>query len=308
MAFYDTAADVAFRAAGSIYHLSTKPLETAVFYKDRQEMILVKNIIAICLMKSGCRMLAYSQMSNHFHVLLEGTMSQILAFFYELKLMLANYYRKHGRPGLVDGLEPGITQIEDVRQFRNALAYVIRNSFVVNPNVNVFADPCSCGHLYFNPFLKKEGIPANELTVRQIKQLTSSRPVADLPASLYIKDGEVQDWSFVDYERAMSFYENARQFVFSVLKNVEAHVETAIKYGETPQLADEELTQVVWGYCKKQLKVEKPGILDKIGRQKLAIMLKNDYYASNGQIARVAGIPLTEVNALFPLVAKAQIR
>lgn len=112
----------------------------------------------------------------------------------------------------------------------------------------------------------------------------------------------------MDYERAMSFYENARQFVFSVLKNVEAHVETAIKFGERPQLADEELIPVVYAYCKKQLKVERPGVLDKAGRQKLAIFLKNDYYASNGQIARVAGIPLSEVNALFPLVAKAQIR
>lgn len=60
--------------------------------------------------------------------------------------------------------------------------------------------------------------------------------------------------------------------------------------------------------CREVLKTDKPAFLDEKGRQKLAVLLKNKYYASNGQISRVAKIPLSEVNALFPLAAKNQIK
>ena len=308
MAFLESAAEKAFREAGPMFHLYTKPLETDVFYQDEQDRILVLNLLAIAVMRSGCALLAFKMMSNHFHLVLEGEYTKLLAFFEDFKHLLRAYYKSRGRGGWIDDWEAGTTPVCSLRQFRTAMAYVIRNEFVVNPNINLFADPWSSGFLYFNPFLKKEGVRADTLTVRQLKKFTGSRPQPGISPDIYVLDGMAQPWSFVDYERAMGFYDNARQFVYSLLKSVEAQTEIAISCGERPVFTDEDLIPVVYKFCREELKAEKPGLLDKVGKQQLAKFLKDRHYASNGQIARVGKMSLAEVNTLFPTVAKAQIR
>ncbi len=162
--------------------------------------------------------------------------------------------------------------------------------------------------LYFNPCLALDGTPGDKLKVREIREMTQSRSFSEIDPRIHVKDGVAQAWSFVDYKRAMRFYDNARQFVYSVLKNVEAQVETSISAGENPQLPDEELFSVLFKLCRTELKAENPFSLDQQGKQKLAVLLKYKYCASNGQIARVIRMPLADVNALFPLVAKTQKR
>lgn len=196
---YYSSAERAFRESGPMYHLYTFPLETESFYQDSKDRVTVLNLLAICIMDSDCKLLAFSLMSNHFHFIIAGEQARILAFFERFKRLLQNYYRYHGRKVNLGKMTAGLTLIESLRQFQNELAYVIRNSFVVNSEVNVFADLWSSGYLYFNPFLSQD-------------------------------------------------------------------------------------------------------------RKRLAVLLKNNYYASNGQLSRLTGLPLSEVNQLFPLTAKTQIK
>ena len=308
MSYFPSPADQAFQEAGPLYHLYTKPLETDTFYAEEAERVTVMNYLAISVKEQNCVLLAFALMSNHFHFILEGESPSLLKFFDRLKSLMKNYYRHHGRAVDLSGMVPGFTRIDSIRQFQNELAYVIRNPFVVRQDVNVLADPWSSGYLYFNPLLEKKGTPGNELTVREIRQITQSRQFGELDAQLYFRNGLAQAWSFTDYRKVMSLYDNARQFVHSVLKNVESQVELSVKYGEIPQMTDTELYPLVYRLCREVLKTDTPALLDEKGRQKLAVLLKNKYYASNGQIARVAKIPLGEVNALFPLVAKTQIK
>lgn len=307
MIYSQTPAEIAFKEAGPIYHLYTKPLEADTLYQNEQERIAALNLLSISIVESPCKLLAYSLMSNHFHFIIGGSTDQVLAFFSAFKKRLKTFYRYHGRSIDLSGMEPGLTFIEDIRHFRSELAYVIRNAFVVRPDINVFADPWSSGFLYFNPWLVKEGVPGDKLNVMETRAFARSRSATFVDPRIHVKNGMAQPWSFVDYTRAMSFYDNARQFVYSVLKNVEAQVQTSLRYGEIPQLPDEELIPIIYKYCKESLG-QQPSELNLKGKQQLAIMLKNEYYASNGQIARLARMPLSDVNDLFPLVAKAQIK
>ena len=108
----------------------------------------------------------------------------------------------------------------------------------------------------------------------------------------------------MDYEYAMYFYDNARQFVFSVLRSVEAQVETSLKYGDDPAVCDEELFPLVMDLSRKTF--QEAGVFQLNARQKkeLAVLVKNKYHSSNKQLARVIKIPLSEVDAMFPLRAK----
>lgn len=308
MAYFESPSEKTFREAGPIFHLFSKALEEATFFQSELDRKVVMTLLAIAIMASPCVLLAFAIMSNHFHFIIEGTQIQVIEFFERFKGMLQTYYRYHGRSMDLSEMTPGLKSINSVVHFRTELAYVIRNPFVVMPDVNVFADPWSSGNLYFNPCLSLDGTPGDKLKVREIREITQSRSISEIDPRIHVKDGIAQPWSFVDYKKAMSFYDNARQFVYSVLKNVEAQVETSISLGEAPQLPDEELFPVIYKLCRAELRVENPFSLDLSGKQKLAILLKNKYSASNGQIARVIRMPLADVNALFPLVAKTQKR
>lgn len=112
----------------------------------------------------------------------------------------------------------------------------------------------------------------------------------------------------MDYRKAESFYDNARQFVNSVLKNVEAQVETALRYGEDPSLSDEEMWPLVFRLCRETFQADKPSLLEAPDKKKLAILLKNQYHSSNKQLARLTGLALKDVDAMFPLAGTAQNR
>ena len=156
--------------------------------------------------------------------------------------------------------------------------------------------------------LERDGVPASALKGRSLREFTKSRGTVEIDPRIHIKDGVAQAWSFVDYRKAESFYDNARQFVNSVLKNVEAQVETALRYGEDPSLSDEEMWPLVFGLCRGKFQAEKPSILEATDKKKLAILLKNQYHSSNKQLARLTGLLLKDVDAMFPLAGTAQNR
>lgn len=304
MSYHLSAAEQLFKESGPIYHLYTKPLKTDILFHSLEEKSLSLNYIAIAAKKIGVIILAHSVMSNHLHFILKGTESQVLEFFALLKSMLAIYYRTHGRAKLMDSVEPGLTLIDSLRQLRQEIAYVIRNAFVVSKDVNVFNDPWSTGYLYYNPMLVKDGVPASSLTVRGIRAFTKSRAITEVDASIYVKDGVACPWSFVDYELTMRYYDDVRQYIFSVVKNVEGQVEVSLRYGEIPTICDDELYPVYYRIVTERYGNSKPSTLDLQQRKTLALILKKDYYSSNAQISRMTGLPPSEVDTMFPLSAK----
>lgn len=303
MAFYkESQAEEAFRQAGPIHHLYTKGLECEVLFHSDEDRIVAVNYVAIAIKVSGCKLLAYAVMDNHFHFIVEGMAAQALAFYDNFQGMFGKYLSRHGRSGTIMGLaEPGLKTITSLRQLRNEIAYVLRNPFVVNPEVNVFAYPWTSGNLYFNSFLECEGVPANTLSVRELRRITIMRNLPEIDSSICFKNGVAQSWSFVDYKFAESFFDNARQFIFCVLRNVEGQIEAALNCGEIPVLCDDELIPHVYKLCSERFRADSPSALDTSAKKQLALMLKKTFYSSNKQIARLAKLPLADVNTLFPL-------
>ena len=301
--YKETPAERQFREAGPIVHLCTKPLESDFFFRNDDERTLALNYIAIAKVNSGCRLLALAIMTNHFHFIMEASQREVAAFWNIFKELFETYLGRHGRPKMLDGVGITVVSINNLQQLRTEIAYVIRNAFVARTDVHVLADPWSSGFLYYNPMLEKAGIPASSMKGRKIREFTCSRTITDVDGGIFVKDGRAQMWSFVDYEYTEGFFDNARQFVHTVLKNVEAQVETAKRYGEKPCLSDEELVPLVFKRCREQYKVAEVNDLDHTLKKELAVWLKNELAASNKQIARQTKLSLREVDGLFPLAA-----
>lgn len=301
--FNESMAEMAFRQAGPMLHLYTKPLETEVFFDSDDERKVAVNYLAIAVKQSKCNLLAYAIMTNHFHFILEGREVDTLAFYDCFRRLMDNYFQHHGKGAIMKIADPGLTAINNLAHLRNEIAYVLRNPFVVLNTVNVFAYPWTSGNLYFNPLLTKSGKPASKYSMNALREMTKTRTLPPIDESIYFEDGVAQPWSFVDYKYVEGFYDNARQFIFSILKNVEGQIETAVSYGEIPSLSDEELLPHVYKLCRQKMKAESPSALDEKGKKQLAVMVKNAFYSSNKQIARLLKINLATVNDLFPLSA-----
>ena len=294
------------RVFALFYHLHTNPLENGIIFQDEEERKVAINFIAIIAREFNVEILVFALMNNHFHFIIRGEKVNGIEFFRRLKKRLSYFLARKGRANVLDPVEPKALPITTLTQFRNEVAYVIRNPYVVIVDVNPFSYPWCSGYLYFNPLLPfLESKPVDALTYREKRNITRSSDAA-LDSSFRVRNGMIALESFVNYRLVEQLFPNARKFTWWVIKNVESQVETAIRLGEHPNLSDDELYITTMRICEDQYnKKGNQGLTDK-EKMDLAITLKNNWYASNPQVARLSGLTIDTVNALFPLAAKSK--
>ena len=293
-----------FNETGPYYHLHTKPLEQGLIFQDEEERKVAINFIGIIAKEIHIDILAFALMSNHFHFIFRGEMVDCLEFFRLLKKRLSYFLARKGRPGVLDAVEPRTPAITSLTQFRNEVAYVIRNPYVVLVDVNPLAYPWCSGFLYFNPYLPHlESKPVSALTYREKRSITRSTD-AVLDPAIRVRDGMIAPECFVNYKLVEQLFPNARKFTWCVFKNVEAQVGTAKNLDEHPNLSDDELYLVTMRLCENEFGRKNTKEMTELEQKKLAVMLKNDWYASNAQAARLSGLNPKIVDELFPLAAK----
>ena len=295
-----------FRESGPFYHLSTKPLENEIIFREDEERKVAINLMAITAKEFHIEILAFSLMSNHFHFIIRGELVDGLTFFRRLKKRLSNYFARRGRPGVLNNVkvDPEIPPIESLTQLRNEIAYVIRNPYVVRVDVNPFAWPWCSGYLYFNPLLSKLlSKRPNELSFKEKREITRATD-PELDPTFRVRDGMIAPESFVNYMLVERLFPSARKFTWWVMKNVEAQVEVAHRMDEKPNLNDDELFKTAQQISRKQFCYDSVKELSFQQRKELGIILKNKWGASNGQVARIAQLEQRIVDAMFPLTAK----
>ena len=295
-----------FQESGPFYHLYTKPLENGLVFQEEEEMRVALNLIALTAKEFHIDILAYALMSNHFHFIIRGEWEEGAAFFNRVKRRLSNYLARRGRSGVLApvDVEPDTPPIGSLTQLRNEIAYVIRNPYVVRVDVNPMAFPWCSGFLYFNPFLSSlKSKRPNELTYKEKRDITRS-PYPELDPSFRVRDRIITPETFVNYRLVERLFPNARKFTWWVFKNVEAQCEVAARLGERPHLNDDELFQAAQQTCRSQFNCDGVTDLSPQLRKELAVILKNKWNASNGQVARIARLDQRTVDSLFPLAAK----
>ena len=291
-----------FNSGGRFTHLHTPALETDMVFHTREEYYVAIAYMAMAAAEARVEVLAYALMSNHFHFILRGKDTR--KFFNVFLRRLCLYLSRHGRPGILNTMRAEETEISSLKQFRNEVAYVIRNPFVVKDSVHIFANIQTSGFLYFNPFLQFLSVEAiDNMTIREKQAIIKSKDTELLKGATALGP-MINPASFVNYKLVESLFVTARQFIHWTLKNVEVQVETALRMGEQPNLSDEELLSVTFKLCRSQFGIAKPAELDRQQQMILVKKLKYDYSASNGQIARVLNAPVSTIDAMFPLSAK----
>ena len=283
------------------YHLHTKPPENGIIIADKESLYTAITYMSIAARDAGVSILAYAVMSNHFHWLIRGTEDSAASFFERFRRLLDVYLTRHGKGSVIRLIELGITEIDSLKQFRDEVAYILRNPYVIRSDVNILCNLLTSSFLYFNPLLPlMKSTSFGKLTKADKRNLLSSSTLV-LPDDTLIVDGRVVNpESFVDYKTVEALFYNAKKFSVWLLKNVEAQVEVSLRMGENANLSDEELSPIVWKYCKDHFNNTDTGTLTPQQCKELIQEFKFNYYASNAQIARLTDIPLSMINAMFP--------
>lgn len=295
-----------FRESGPFYHLSTKPLENGLIFECDEERKVAINLVALLAKETNVDILAFAIMSNHFHFIIRGELVSGVEFFGRLRKRLSNYFARRGRSGVLNkvDVDPDTPAVSSLTQFRNEIAYVIRNPYVARTDVNLFAYPWCSGYLYFNPLLECLcSKSANELSYKEKRDITrATDPVLD--PQFRVRNGMIAPESFVDYKLVERLFPSARKFLWWVLKNVEAQHEVATGLGEKVFLNDDELFVAAQQVARSKFGSDGVKDLSIQQRKEMAVILKNKWNASNGQAARIAQLDPQIVDDMFPLTAK----
>ena len=293
-----------FSGSGPFIHLYTYPLENDILLENDEDRTVTLNMIALISRGMQVDVLAYALMSNHIHLLLRGDEIQGRSFFEVLYRRLARYMASRGKAGCLNKVTCGITSITNLNSFRDEVAYIIRNPFVKREDVHLFSYIWCSGYLYFNSFISSTaGKSAEKVSYRESRMITRSSSDV-IPSDFRIEGTLILPQSFVNYKLVEQMFDSARQFLNWTLKNVEAQVQVAHAHGERPFLSDDELFPLSRNLCEKRFGTRQPKELALQQKKALAMALRNQYHASNGQLARLTTLSQQEVNDMYPLTPK----
>lgn len=295
----------AFLAHGPYYQVATSHTVTESLFRTQEMVRTVITLSGYYARKMNVRVLGYEVMLTHMHHIYAATREQALA---HTNAVLEHYLRCDFTTGMkvsLRELEPKAFEITDIKQFRNEMAYVVRNRFVVDPEANLFGDRNGSGFLYFNEMLElfPPSKPLSGYGVVAKRKLLHIRNGEDIPG-LTVLDGMIDPRSFVNYKLVELMFPNARKFVMWVMKNLEAQVELSLSRGESPMLNDDEILNRVFKKCRERFGKSGPSQLDLEQRRILAVEVRREYYATNAQLCRCLSLTPDIVDRLFPLSAK----
>ena len=283
-------------AAGGPYYLITTEHVDWLLYKTRDEFITGSNLVAISAAETGFVVLDDTVMNNHHHILGRGHRSNADNFSVRLREKMRRYQLSLGNPSLKE-LRIQIDEVQDLKQFRNYVGYIDRNAYVARLDSTPAGYPWGAGNLFFNGnlWLMNEGVAWNSLSIENRRRICRSHAI-DLPSSYRVRDGMILRSSFVDHKHTESLFNSANQYFSMLTRRGEADVEIARMKGESIQLPNEEVFQIVGSWYPES------GIrgLGTTERLETAQSMKKRLNSSNKQIAQVLRLPLGEVEKMFP--------
>ena len=287
-----------FHSKGPFWHLCTPGTSQEIIFHSDEDFNYGITSAAMSV-DSTVRIIASAVMSNHIHDILSGEETACFEYFERRKIFLRRYSQVTGRKVDFSSFECSVIPIESLSALRAEIAYVNRNGYLVNPQCTPYSYKWSSGMYYFNPEACTGGRPFSELTYRERRLITHSRLV-DLPSNYLVKDGTIRMSSFVCIKEGEGYYRDAHQYFNFLSRNREAYGEVAKRLGDEVFLTDNELFDALCGRCRRQFGESKPSALSPNDKITAAVMMKNEYHASNGQIRRMLKLSDQAIKELFP--------
>lgn len=280
----------------TFYLISTSHLEANIWFKDDEDFRVGMNYIAIAAFLSGVRIIAFILMSNHVHVLVEGSRSDALEFVNKYKKLYSFYFRKkYGikellRRNSVDILEVG----KEFESLERVIAYVMMNCVAARICLHPTGYKWGSCNCFFN-HNKQRGVRLDSLSVRKRRRILRSR--VEAPGSWVLgEDGFVLPESYVCVDFVESLFGSPARMNYFLNASSKAK---KVRESSGPSFKDQNINAVMIDICHTLFHVESPKELSKGDRRELLSQLRRRFGADLNQLSRVSGIPYTEAAKLL---------
>ena len=297
--------EATFLSGGRWWHLHTPGNLTSLLFANDDDYRFAMNLMVRCLTEfPTLAVIAFEIMSNHIHIVLSGDEHIINEFFATYRKRLKRYLSTKAQGRLSNQFQMSLKPINDLKALRDAIVYVNRNGYVVNPSHTPFSYPWGTGRYYFNDVqIAKKLSDVSDIGIRRM--FRSRNP--HLPEDYRIIDGYVSPLEYCAVKLGMAMFRNAHQYFYMISKNIEAYEKLAAELDDGEYLTDSELFTQVVKILKADYAANSLRDLTTAQKQDLARKLRSDYRSSNGQIRRILGLSQYEIDSMFPLgAAKSQ--
>ena len=269
------------------YHVSSHGLERNDIFKSKEDFIAGMNDIAICILGFDVQILCFCLMSNHFHFLLYGEVTECRRFSEEYTRRCA--IRMRSTAGEVRGLKDVGIQLDEVdsmEYLENVLAYILRNPLAAGILVMPHHYPWSSASIYFAGDYKSGSKKLNEMSVRQRNRILKSR--ISMPDSYMInEDGMILPSCYVDADAVEKIFRHPSRLMMLLAKRVENDVEIRLGIADNVTMTDQDMITQMQELIAKEFRKESIVQLSMAQRLKLCSLLKRNFNAGAKQIARV---------------------
>ena len=170
-----------------------------LIFKTASDFSYGVNTLAIGTLKHKVRILCYTLMNNHLHLLVMGSYENCLAYFRWVLLRLAQMLKaRYGISGILKANNADVQYVTDSQMFLNEVAYLLRNSFKAHID-SPYSYPWAPFEMYFNPYLENirgERFPSTDAAMKILGTH------ALIPEDWEHRNGTILNKCFVDYRTA----------------------------------------------------------------------------------------------------------
>ena len=263
----DEVCEFDFRSKGPYWHIYTPGDLTEIIFTSPEDFIVGMNLMAVCVaMFPHLRIITFTLMNNHFHIILAGSREDALSFFALYRKRLKRFLAGKERYPDLSALVPDAYEIPDLQALRNEIVYVNRNGYVVQP---------------------------------EQRKLYHGRLI-ELPKEYEVTGQMIHPLSFCSIQEGEAYYRNAHQYFRLLSRNQEAGSGIAKRLADTAYLTDEEMFGVARTLAAQEYGVRSLTSLSPEAKNTLARKLHFDYKAAPRQIKRILKMDPTVLEALFP--------
>ena len=279
-----------FKGRPGVFHLASDHLETMRLFSDEESFCYGVNTLALGVARSGITLYCYELMDSHLHVLVGGVWEACRSFFqwvlHRLAMMVA---RRDGVSDVLprDGFD--VHAVLDPRQFRNEVAYILRNCYkakICSP----FSYKWGSIDVYFNPMRDTlPGRPVSTLGTVAIRRMFQTR--VEMPSWYEVWDGRILNRCFVNYDYVEKQFGDSLSF-FDVLRIWDLESAVALTHGASERItfSDAELSMRLKSLCRKDFGTDSIQSLDRKSLLLLARSASRRFGAGKSQLARLLNI------------------
>jgi len=280
-----------FHGKEGIYQFTMEHLEKARLFRSESDYDYGVNSIALAACEHPkTRVLCYSLMDNHLHLLLRGRYEDCQKFYLwlirRLRIMLKQRYNV---TGLLKDMAFDVSAITDDRMFINEVAYIIRNTYKARM-YSPFSFPWNSADTYFNPLREAvRGTRFDIMQVSEVKALLQSH--TKVPGNWEHIDGRILNRCFVDYNYVEKRIGDSLRFFDKIrLYDLESVINADRGLPESIVFTDMELQEKLQAICRNEYHVSSHLQLDRKTLLLLAKSLARRFGAPKTQISRMLGL------------------